>query len=99
MEACLTDLNTSASTFHVPSDLWPGDAQKVRTQLVHWLSEQESSPEIELGDESTDPTVSALQLIVAATRRISGPPVVLGTSASAALARLAEPLHMEWDAQ
>ena len=94
----MTNFNSKPSIFYIPADLWPGDAQKLRTQLVQWLSEQETSPQIELGDESTEPTVSALQLVVAATRRISGPPVALGNSASAALALLAEPKHMEWDA-
>ena len=94
----MTNINSEPPIFYVPSDLWPGDAQKMRTQIVQWLSEQEVSPRIELGNETPDPTVSALQLIVAATRRISGPPVALGKSASAALALLAEPQHMEWDA-
>ena len=94
----MTDRLIKTTDFIIPSDLWPGDAQKLRTQLVQWLSEQESSPKIELGDETAEPTVSALQLVVAATRRISGPPVALGNSASAALALLAEPKHMEWDA-
>ena len=95
----MTDREVKTTNFIIPADLWPGDAQKVRTQLVQWLSEQESSPEIELGDETADPTVSALQLVVAATRRISGPPVIVGKIASAALARLAEPQCMEGQAQ
>jgi len=92
----LTDRLVKTTDFIIPLELWPGDAQKMRTQLVQWLSEQEASPEIELSDESADPTVSALQLVVAATRRISGPPVVVGKSASAVLARLAGLQHVEW---
>lgn len=94
----MTDCDLEHPVFYVPADLWPGDAQKMRAELLQWLSEQTSNPIVELGAEVDDPTVSALQLVVAATRRISGPPVALGTSASAALALFAEPKHMEWDA-
>jgi len=99
MEFLLTNCDLKQPVFYVPADLWPGDAQKMRSELVQWLSEQTSNPIVELGTEVDDPTVSALQLVVAATRRISGPPVIVGKIASAALARLAEPQCMEWQAQ
>lgn len=99
MEVFLTDCDQKQLVFYIPADLWPGDAQKMCAELVPWLSEQTSNPIVELGTEVDDPTVSAIQLVVAATRRISGPPVVLGKSVSAALALLAEPKHMEWQAQ
>jgi len=99
MEVCLSNPDTSTTDFLIPADLWPGDARKMRAELLQWLSEQTSNPIVELGTEVDAPTVSAIQLVVAATHRISGPPVVLGKSASAALALLAEPKHMEWQAQ
>lgn len=98
MEACLTDRETSASEFQIPADLWPGDAQKLRTELLQWLSEQTSHPFVELSTVDEEPSVSALQLLVAVTRRVGGPPAELGKTASDALSRLAEPLHMEMDA-
>jgi len=99
MEVCLSNPDTSTTDFLIPADLWPGDARKMRAELLQWLSEQTSNPIVELGAEVDDPTVSALQLVVAATRRISGPPAIVGKIASAALARLAEPQHMEGQAQ
>ncbi|WP_136057739.1 hypothetical protein [Candidatus Halocynthiibacter alkanivorans] len=95
----MTNRNLETAEFIIPADLWPGDAQKMRAELVQWLSEQTSTPIVELGAEVDDPTVSALQLIVAATRRISGPPAVPGNIASTALARLAEPQHIESEAR
>ncbi len=95
----MTDRIVKTTDFIIPANLWPGDAQEMRTQLVQWLSEQGLSPEIDLGDETAVPTVSALQLIVAVTRRISAPPIAIGKNAYAALARLAEPQQMEWQAQ
>jgi len=99
MEFLLTNCDLKQPVFYVPADLWPGDAQKMRSELVQWLSEQTSNPIVELGTEVDDPTVSALQLVVSATRRISGPPVVVGKIASAVLAHLAELRYMEWQAQ
>jgi len=93
----LTDRETSATEFIIPADLWPGDAQTMRSELLQWLSEQTSQPFVEFSTVEEDPSVSALQLLVAVTRRVGGPPAELGKIASNALARLAEPQHMEMD--
>ncbi len=86
---------SSTPKFTIPSDLWPGDAKKMQAGLVQWLSEQASDPIVELGTEVDDPTVSAIQLLVAATRRNSGPPAIPGKIAATALSHLTTPQRME----
>ena len=93
----MIDRKIEKSEFLITSDLWPGDAQTVRTQLLEWLDENASDPIVELDSASVPPSVSALQLLVAATRRTHGPTPTLGNLASAAVAKFTEPQIMKRD--
>jgi hypothetical protein len=99
MEVRLTNSDFDTPVFHVSADLWPGDAHAVRVELAEWLAAQTSTATVELGPESSRPAVSALQLLLAASCRTSGPPPDVGEIASAALAELADRGLMEWKIQ
>ena len=95
----MTQSDLDTPVFHVSADLWPGDAHAVRVELADWLAAQTSTATVELGLESSRPSVSALQLLLAAHRRTSGPPPEFGEIASAALTDLADPGLKEWEVQ
>ena len=91
----MTDCDVEKPTFLIPANLWPGDAPALHTQLLDWLSQQGTKATVELGSEGDSPTVSALQLLVATSRRTSGPPPAFGTIALAAIAELIKPQIMK----
>jgi len=87
------------TAFKIPADLWPGDAPALHAQLLEWLSQQGETATVDLGCEGDSPSISALQLIVATTRRTNGPPPELGKLALAALADLSKPQIMKRDTE
>jgi hypothetical protein len=95
----LTQSDLDTQDFHVSAELRPGDAHAVRVELADWLAAQTSTAIVELGPESSRPSVSALQLLLAAQRRTSGPPPEFGEIATAALTGLADPGLREWEIQ
>ena len=99
MEVLLTQSDLDIPVFHVSAELRPGDAHAVRVELAEWLAAQTSTATVELGPESSRPSVSALQLLLAAHRRTSGPTPEFGEIATAALTDLADTGLKEWEAQ
>jgi len=95
----LTDCDVEKPAFLIPADLWPGDAPALHSQLLEWLSQQGETASVDLGSEGEIPSISALQLIIAATRRTSGPPPELGKRATAAMADLTKPQIMKRDTE
>lgn len=94
----MTDRKMETSDFLITSDLWPGDAQTVTAELIEWLAEHTSNATIELNSDTSAPTVSALQILIAAARRTDGPAPALGPTASAAVAELTTPILLKRDA-
>lgn len=93
----MSDRIHNTSQFLIASDLWPGDAQTVRMQLVEWLATEPDDATVELDSDQTEASVSALQLLVAATRRTSGTPPALGEKAAAAVVNLTTSQIMKQD--
>jgi len=93
----LTDCDVEKPAFLIPADLWPGDALALHTQLLEWLSQQGETASVDLGSEGEIPSISALQLLVATTRRAIGPSPQLGKRATEAMADLTKPQIMKRD--
>ena len=82
------------SEFTVPADLGPSDAHDVREQLLSWIQTKRSRGTVEIDHD--EPSISALQLIVAATKSESDNPPALGPLAEKAVAALATPTVLEF---
>lgn len=75
----------------VPADLAAADARDLRKTVLTKMKSRKKSHVIELGSETPDASVSALQLLIAATRPTGPTPATLGPRAQAAVAALTVP--------
>ncbi len=83
-------LATAAEPLMVPADLTASDARDLRKDVLASMTSQEASQLIELGSETPEASVSALQLLIAATRPTGAAPATLGPRAQAAVSALTE---------
>ena len=83
------------SEFVVPSDLGPGAARELHVKMLTWLTEKSEAGTVEVSPGSEEISISAVQLVVSATRSRADQPPALGPLAKEAISALSKPRVLE----